>query len=138
GVVVRTGHEADAVPDADALGARCDGAVEDLGVRAVGVLGEEVMLDCPEGIPAEAITGDGLLDRVLIGPQLALLVPRAGDGDLVEEGEAHRPHTCRRRADEVSPSEPKRSGGETRTRFEGKTVVVTGAASGIGQATVQR
>jgi len=38
----------------------------------------------------------------------------------------------------VSPSEPKRSGGETRTRFEGKTVVVTGAASGIGQATVQR
>src|SRR4051794_20028193 len=35
-------------------------------------------------------------------------------------------------------SEPKRSEGESRGRFGGRTVVVTGAASGIGQATARR
>src|SRR5947209_17533611 len=93
-MVVGLRHQAQAVAEADALGAGGDGAVENFGVRAVRVLREEVVLHRPEGVPAEAITGDGLLDRVLIGPQLALLVPRAGDGDLVEEGEAHRPTYC--------------------------------------------
>ena len=66
GMVVVLGHEAHAVPDPDPLGARRHRAVEDLGVRAVRELGEEVVLDRPEGVPSEAVTGDGLLQRVLI------------------------------------------------------------------------
>jgi NAD(P)-dependent dehydrogenase (short-subunit alcohol dehydrogenase family) len=37
-----------------------------------------------------------------------------------------------------SSSEPQRSGGEISGRFDGRTVVVTGAASGIGKATTER
>ena len=66
-VVVGLGHQAHAVAEADVLGAGRDGAVEDLGVRAVGVLLQEVVLDRPEGVPAEAVAGDGLLERVLVG-----------------------------------------------------------------------
>ena len=89
GVVVRLGHEADAVAEADVLGPRCDGAVEDLGVRAVRVLLQEVVLDGPEGVPAELVAGDGLLQRVLVRDELAVLLPGAGDGDLVEQRELH-------------------------------------------------
>ena len=54
-MVVGLGHEAHAVAEADALGARRDGAVEHLGVRAVRVLLQEVVLDGPEGVPAVAV-----------------------------------------------------------------------------------
>ena len=88
-VVVGPGHEADAVAEPDVLGPRGDGAVEDLGVRAVRVLLQEVVLDGPEGVPAVLVAGDGLLQRVLVGDELAVLLPRTGDGDLVEQRELH-------------------------------------------------
>ena len=65
-MVVRLRQEAHAVADADVLGARGDRAVEDLGVRAVRVLLEEVMLDASRrcgsrpgrpGSPARACAG---------------------------------------------------------------------------------
>ena len=61
-VVVGLGHEPHAVAEPDALGLRGDRAVEHLGVRAVRVLLEEVVLDGPEGVPAELLAGDRLLD----------------------------------------------------------------------------
>ena len=88
-VVVGLGHEAHAVAEADALGPRRDGAVEHLGVRAVRVLLQEVVLDRPEGVPAEAVARDRLLQGVLVGDELAVGLPGAGDGDLVEQRELH-------------------------------------------------
>ena len=88
-VVVRLGHEPHAVAEAHALGLRGDGAVEHLGVGAVRVLLEEVVLDGPERVPPEPLAGHRLLERVLVGEPLAVGVPRPGDGDLVEQGEAH-------------------------------------------------
>src|SRR5205807_499121 len=123
GVVVGLGHQAHSVADANPIGAGGDGPVEDLGVRAVGELGEKVVLDRPHRVPAEAVCGDRLLEGVLIGAPLAALVPGTSDWDLVEKGEPHRPPNR-----SVPPMD----------RFEGKTVVVTGAASGIGKATADR
>ena len=61
-VVVRLRHEPHAVAEPHALGLRGDGAVEHLGVRAVRVLLEEVVLDGPERVPAVPLAGDRLLD----------------------------------------------------------------------------
>ena len=88
-MVVGLGHEAHAVAEPDPLGAGGDGAVEHLGVRAVGVLLQEVVLDRPEGVPAEAVPGDRLLQGVAVGDELAVLPPGARDGDLVEQRELH-------------------------------------------------
>src|SRR6516165_5937738 len=41
-------------------------AVEHLGVRAVRVLLEEMVLDGPEGMEADPVAEDGLLERVLV------------------------------------------------------------------------
>ena len=51
-VVVRLRQQAHAVAEADRRRLRRDRAVEDLGVRAVRVLLEEVVLDRPEGVEA--------------------------------------------------------------------------------------
>ena len=88
-MVVGLGHEADAVAQADALGPRRDGAVEHLGIGAVRVLLQEVVLHRPEGVPPEAVAGHRLLERVVVGDQLAVGRPRVGHGDLVEQGELH-------------------------------------------------
>ena len=47
------------------------------------------MLDRPEGVPAEAVPGDRLLERVLVGDQLAVVGPGTRHGDLVEQRELH-------------------------------------------------
>ena len=88
-VVVGLRHQADTEAEAHPLRLRGDGAVEHLGVRAVRVLLEEVVLHRPERIPAVAFTGQRLLDRVLVREALGVGTPRSGDGDLVEQGEAH-------------------------------------------------
>ena len=76
-VVVRLRQQPHAVPDADVLGAGRDRAVEHLGVRAVRVLLEEVVLDGPERVEAHLVAEDGLLDRVLVGLVLLARRPRA-------------------------------------------------------------
>ena len=68
------GQQAHAVADADVLGARRDRAVEHLGVRAVRVLLEEVVLDGPERVEAHLVAEHRLLERVLV--RLVLLVGR--------------------------------------------------------------
>ncbi len=95
GVVVRLRHQPDPVPEPHALRARRDRAVQHLGVRAVRVLLEEVMLDGPERVEPRAFTRECLLERVLVGAVLALRVPRTRDRDLVEQRESHTTHSPR-------------------------------------------
>ena len=59
------------------FGARRDRAVEHLGVRAVRVLLEEVVLDGPERVEAHLVAEHRLLDRVLVGLVLLVGRPRA-------------------------------------------------------------
>src|SRR5580700_3413566 len=89
-MVVGLGHEPHAVGDPHARGLRGDGPVEDLGVGAVRVLLEEVMFHRPEGVPAELLAGQGLLEGVLVRAVLTLLVPWAGHRDLIEQGKLHQ------------------------------------------------
>ena len=58
------------------------------------VLLEEVVLDGPERVEAGLLAGDRLLERVLVGDVLAVGIPRAGDGNLVEQGELHAGSFC--------------------------------------------
>jgi hypothetical protein len=88
-VVVRLGHEPHAVTEADALGAARDRAVEHLGIRAVRVLLEEVVLDRPEGMPTHPFREDRLLECVLVRGTLLLLREGPRHRDLVEQGELH-------------------------------------------------
>ena len=74
---------------------RGDRAVEDLGVRAVRVLLEEVVLDRPERVEPHLLAEHRLLDRVLVRLVLLAGRPRTGDGDLVEQRELHRSDTSR-------------------------------------------
>src|SRR5262245_39918942 len=88
-MVVRLGCQPHAVSDTEVLRPRRDRAVEHLRVRAVRELLEEVVLDGPEAMPAELVGEHRLLERVLVCAPLAALVPWAGDGNLVEQGELH-------------------------------------------------
>ncbi len=95
-VVVRLRQQANAVADAQVLGHRRDVAVQHLGIRAVGVLVEEVMLHRPERVEAHTIAELHLLDRVLVRLVLARGRPRLRNGDLVEHRELHRGETTTR------------------------------------------
>ena len=89
GMVVRLGQQAHAVAEAHVLRLHRDGAVEHLGVRAMRILLEEVVLDRPERVEAHLVAEHRLLDGVLVGQILAVVVPRARDGDLVEHRKFH-------------------------------------------------
>src|SRR6266511_4049522 len=90
-VVVRLGEQAHAVPEAHRGRLRRDGAVEHLGVRAVRVLLEEVMLDGPEGVETRLLAENGLLERVLVRGVLLAVGEGLGDRNLVEQRELHGP-----------------------------------------------
>ena len=53
------------------------------------VLLEEVVLDLPHRVEADAVGELDLLEGVLDQPLLAVVAPRAGDLVLVEDPEAH-------------------------------------------------
>ena len=124
-VVVRLGHQPHAVAEPDALGPRRDRAVEHLRVRAVRELLEEVVLDGPEGVPPEALAGDGLFERVAVRLSLASGSTAGRRGSRRTVRIAWAPPVL----DGGSLSDGRRRG---RGRLEGKDVLVTGAASGIG------
>jgi hypothetical protein len=79
----------DPVAQADALRALARRAQEHLGRRAVGVLLEEVVLDAPRVVEAEAIGQLDLRERVLEQLVLASLLPGAGKLQLVEDADLH-------------------------------------------------
>src|SRR5581483_7152458 len=89
GMVVAGRHEDDAVAEPDAPRPLRGGRQEDLGRRRVRVLLEEVMLDFPRGIDAEAISELDLVERVLEEAPLAVRSPRPWKLVLVEDAESH-------------------------------------------------
>src|SRR5260370_11332086 len=88
-VVGGLGPQPHSVAETYDLRAGGDGPVEDLGVRAVRVLLEEVVLDGPEGVEADLVAEDRLFERVLVGLMLLVGEPGLRHGDLVEQRELH-------------------------------------------------
>ena len=80
----------DAVAEADLLCALAGGGEERLGRRAVGVFLEEVVLHHPGVVVAEPVGQLHLRQRVLIELELAVLLPRPRQLQLVEDAELHR------------------------------------------------
>ena len=89
-VVVGARQQDDAVPEADSRGALTGGGEEDLGGRGVAVLLEEVVLDLPDVVEAEAVGQLDLLEGVLEQAVLVAVLPGPGDLVLVEDAELHR------------------------------------------------
>ena len=89
-VVVRPRQQAHAVAEPQPRRLGGDVPVEDLGVRAVRELLEEVVLDRPQAVEARLLAEHGLLDDVLVRLVLAVAAPRPRDRDLVEQCQLHR------------------------------------------------
>jgi hypothetical protein len=66
------------VPETDLPGALGGGGEEDLGGRGMRILLEEVVLDLPRVVDAEAVGQLDLRERVLEEALLAAVVPGAG------------------------------------------------------------
>ena len=87
---------------------RCETAREEhLGRRGVRELGEEVVLDLPDGVVAELVGEHDLLERLVVAAVLAALVVRLRHLELVEQVEFHRRTVCDVRA---VPCKPRRGG----------------------------
>ena len=84
------GELADAVAEADLLGALAGGGEEELRRRRVGVFLEEVMLDLPRVVVAALVGELDLLERVLVERQLVVRTPGPRQLQLVENAEFHR------------------------------------------------
>src|SRR5262249_57908587 len=74
-----------AVSEPQPRGLRRDVPVQDLRVRAVRELLEEVVLDGPQAVEAGLLAEHRLLDDVLVRFVLAVAAPRPRDRDLVEQ-----------------------------------------------------
>ena len=79
----------DAVAQADAIGALAGRRQEHLGSRGVAVLLEEVVLDLPHVVDAEAVGQLDLIQRVLEQLVLTAVAPRPRQLVLVEDSELH-------------------------------------------------
>jgi hypothetical protein len=90
GMVDRRERVHDAVGETDPLGALRRGGEEQLRGARVRVLLEEVVLDDPHAVDADAIGVLDLLERLVHHPPLVAVLPRAGNLVLVEESELHR------------------------------------------------
>ena len=89
GMVERRRRLHDAVTEADVLRALRRGREEHLGRAGVRVLLEEVVLDLPRVLDADAVGVLDLLERVLDQPVLGVLLPRPRQLVLVEDAELH-------------------------------------------------
>jgi hypothetical protein len=89
-VVVVGDHLADAVADPNGLGQRRAGRQEHLRGGGVGVFLEEVVLDLPGVVVAQAVGEHDLLQGLMEQPRLVALVPGLGQLVLVEDPEPHR------------------------------------------------
>jgi hypothetical protein len=88
-MVVGRRHQHDAVPEPDALRALRGGGQEHLGRRGVRVLLQEVVLDFPRRVDAQAVGELHLVERVLEQAALAVGGPRPRQLMLVEDSEPH-------------------------------------------------
>ena len=89
--------------DANVLGALADGAVEDLGRRAMGVLREEVMLDLPDKVHTDTIGKFNLGQRF---PVSVVLVFGLGRFHFVEQAELHRDSSVKQIAWSIAGDSP--------------------------------
>ena len=142
-VVVRLGQQPHAVADADVLGARRDRAVEHLGVRAVRVLLEEVVLDGPERVEARLARRAPPARSCSCRPACSLSgVP--GPGARGSRRTGRSPSTSARSRDLTRGRDRRDSNAFTFSErgpdgaHGGQGRVVTGAASGIGAAVRRR
>ncbi len=90
GMVVARDHLADAVAEADAPGQRRGARQEHLRRRGMRVFLEEMMLDLPGMVIAEAVGEHDLVERLLEEPVLVARRPGLGELQLVEYTESHR------------------------------------------------
>ena len=88
-IVEVEGQQPHAVSDPDILGALTDRAVEDLGRGAVRVFLEEVMLDFPDVVDADAIGEFNLGEGLPVDIVFAERVPRARRLHLVQHAKLH-------------------------------------------------
>src|SRR5216684_3088017 len=75
--------------DANPLGALRQSAVQDFRRRAMGVLVQEMVLDCEKVVEAHLLGVFDLCEHLLIGIVFAALVPRARNLNLVKDAELH-------------------------------------------------
>ena len=79
----------DAVAEPDPVRALTGGGQKDLGRRGVRVLLEEVMLDLPDVVEAQAVGQLYLLQRLLEEAVFVVAVPGTRELELVEDPESH-------------------------------------------------
>ena len=83
-------HQRDAVAEPDLFGALRAGGEKHFRGRGVRILFKEMVLDLPDVIDAEPVGELDLIERVLIKPQLGILIPRLRQLVFVEQPEFHR------------------------------------------------
>ena len=88
-VVVFRRHQADAVAEADSLGALRAGGEENLGRRGVRIFLEKMVLDFPGVVDAEPVGEFDLVERFGKQPVLVAVVPWTRQLVLVENAEFH-------------------------------------------------
>ena len=94
GMIVVRRRQADAVAEADILGALRSGAEKHLGRRGVRVLLEEVVLDLPHVVEAEAIGELDLIERIVEQLLLSALAPGLRQLMFIEDAELHLSSSC--------------------------------------------
>jgi hypothetical protein len=110
GVLVAGRERQDPEAEADALGALGGRREEHVRRARVRVLLEEVVLDLPDHVEADAIGDLDLLEGVLEQPVLGVLAPRPGELVLVEDAEAHPAKASRRGRPGRGAGEPRVAG----------------------------
>src|SRR6185437_10149693 len=93
-MVVAGRHQHDAVAEPDLLGALRARGEEHFGRGGMGIFLEEVMLDLPRIVDADAVGEFDLLQCLAIDAMLGIRVPGTRQLMFVENAELHRPCSC--------------------------------------------